>query len=45
MSLYQQNLLIKINKEIFYKKICMEGDSTNDIDSIISANIEIYIGK
>ena len=45
MSSYQKSLLIKINKEIFNKKICMVGDGTNDIDAIMSSNVGIYIGQ
>ena len=45
MSSYQKSLLIKINKEIFNKKICMVGDGINDIDAIMSANVGIYIGQ
>ena len=45
MNSYEKSLLIKINKEIFNKKICMVGDGINDIDAIISSNVGIYIGQ
>ena len=45
MTSYEKSLLIKINKELFNKKICMVGDGINDIDAIISSNVGIYIGQ
>ena len=45
MSSYHKSLLIKINKEIFNKKICMIGDGVNDIDAIMSSDVGIYIGQ
>ena len=45
MTSYEKSLLIKINKELFNKKICMVGDGVNDIDAIISSNVGIYIGQ
>ena len=45
MSSEEKTLLIKINKEIFNKKVCMVGDGFNDIDAILASNVGIYIGK
>ena len=45
MSSYQKSLLIKINKELFNKKICMVGDGINDIEAIMSSDVGIYIGQ
>ena len=45
MTSYEKSLLIKINKEIFNKKICMVGDGANDIDAIMSSNVGIYMGQ
>ena len=45
MTSYEKSLLIKINKELFNKKICMVGDGANDIDAILSSNVGIYIGE
>ena len=45
MSSFDKSLLIKINREIFNKKICMVGDGFNDIEAIMSANIGIYMGE
>ena len=45
MSPFEKALLIKINREIFNKKICMVGDGFNDIDAIMSSNVGIFIGQ
>ena len=45
MSSYDKSLLIKINRELFNKRVCMVGDGANDIDAIISSNVGIFIGE
>ena len=45
MSSSEKSLLIKINKQLFNKKVCMVGDGANDIEAILSANVGIYIGQ
>ena len=45
MSSFEKALLIKINREIFNKKICMVGDGFNDIEAIISSDVGIFIGQ
>jgi magnesium-transporting ATPase (P-type) len=45
MSSFEKALLIKINREIFNKKICMVGDGFNDIDAIMSSDVGIFIGQ
>ena len=45
MSSNEKALLIKINKEIFNKKVCMVGDGHNDIEAILNSNVGIFIGK
>ena len=45
MSPFEKSLLVKINRELFNKKVCMVGDGTNDIDAIMSSNVGIFIGE
>ena len=45
MSAFEKSLLVKINRELFNKKVCMVGDGTNDIDAIMSSNVGILIGE
>ena len=45
MSSYEKSLLIELNKVVFNKKVCMVGDGINDIDSIMTSNVGIYIGQ
>ena len=45
MSSSDKTLLIKINKELFNKKICTVGDGYNDTEAILSSNVGIFIGK
>jgi len=45
MSPFEKSLLVKINRELFNKKVCMIGDGTNDIDALMSSNVGILIGE
>jgi magnesium-transporting ATPase (P-type) len=45
MSPFEKSLLVKINRELFNKKVCMVGDGTNDIEAIMSSNVGIFIGE
>ena len=45
MSPFEKSLLVKINRELFNKKVCMVGDGTNDIEAIMSSNVGIFVGE